>query len=173
MLELKDKELGYRVELRGRDIHVYRLRVSPEKYLLRKALGVLAKWDFVRQEVEVHFDGAPDTLVQVCNDEFGKRLRALEPQRQQGLFENGCSVCGNDRNTFPETVQKDQFDNVVTVYPDEPVRWECQVCSRLVCRKCTLVGPSGRYYHHTYCSEACRAANPLGWDDEDDMMDVG
>lgn len=171
MLVWKSPHKTYKMHLEGRDVKVFRLHAKEGGMLVAEPLGSLAKWSFESHEVEVHFDGMPPELIEVANAVFGTQLRKLEPKRQGGLFPGSCCVCGAAQDTFPETLQHDEHGNVFSVASPEPLRWRCNVCNRLVCRKCTLVAPSGRYYHHTYCSEACRAANPDGWDSEDDWHD--
>lgn len=179
MLSWTDRRLGYRIDLVGQDLQVFRLhRRFPGSRVLREPLGVLAKWSFESHEVAVSFPGMPPEMIAAANGIFGPKLRELDPPRQEGLFPHCCSVCGVDRNTFPETAVRHTNGNIVEtdgkpwVSPDEPIRWECHVCGRLVCRNCTLVWPEsgGQFYYHTYCSEACRAAAPRDFHDEDENM---
>lgn len=112
----------------------------------------------------------PADLLDVVNRVFGSKLRALDPPRQQGLFPTGCSVCGDDQNTFPESAVYDGYGNLQGQASPEPVTWSCHVCDRLVCRSCTLARDDGEYYFHTYCSPACRAAAPRSFMKDDESM---
>jgi hypothetical protein len=115
----------------------------------------------------------PPAIVEAAGRRLGSLLRALDVPRQDGLFPNGCSVCGATE------VLAGLHHGVYDVYPlgrqEEyvPVRWTCHVCERLVCPRCTLErnDTSGReFYFHTYCCEACRRAAPLEFMQDDQDM---
>lgn len=183
LLREGNSEGGVELRLSGRTVWAYRTRWSdadkrwvPASHAFAKAL-----WDFGRGLVVVADAAMPRDLIEVANRAFGAKLRELDRPRQCGIFGGGCSVCGADRNTYPETAVRDAHGNIMEtcggqkwMAPDEPVRWSCHVCARLVCRRCTLLRPDSshpaglpEHYFHTYCSEACRAAAPVGFAEDD------
>lgn len=173
---------AYELRLEGTHLDVYLLRwedATKRWWRPPDASPVTrAGWDFSIQAVRVRERTMSRELVAVANRVFGEKLRALDVSRQGSLFPNSCSVCGADRNTFPETAVRDEFGNIAEtngrqwIAPEEPVRWDCHVCERLVCRNCALTYPGqpAEFYYHTYCSEACRAAAPEGFAHDDEVM---
>jgi hypothetical protein len=145
------------------------LTLHPVSTRVREAPIAAGEWDFSEQAVRVVEIAFPAEAVAIANTVFGRKLRDLDRLRQRGLFPRSCSVCGADRNFYPETAVHDEHGNLVGMTPDAPITWVCHVCDRLVCRNCTLTWPGGRqYYFHTYCSEACRTAAPGSWGAEDE-----
>lgn len=165
---------GIAVELRleGTYVFAYKLRwidVSKIWVAVRTPFAK-AQWDFKTQSISVAETAFGRPLADVCDRVFGEQMRAKDRPRQGGIFEPSCSVCGRDRDTFPETMVKTS-DGEVWVSSDEPLHWRCHVCDRLVCRHCTLVRDDlGQYYFHTYCSEACRSAAPESFANDDEVM---
>ena len=171
-----DEGTALQLELRGKIVRVVEMRWAVNQWVPTSKVVGLGEWNFAAQAVQVVDARMPRELVPVMNRVFGEQLRALDPTRQQGLFEKACSVCGTDRNTFPETAVRDGHGNIMEtrgekwVAPDEPVEWLCAVCDRRVCRACALAIPGSapssfpslgdEYYANTYCSLACRAAAP-------------
>lgn len=138
-----------------------------------------ARWNFENYCIDAAQAAFGRELCRLADEVFGPQMREKDRARQAGLPLEGacCSVCGVDQNTFPETAVYDTAGNLCEtngtpwVAPPEPLRWRCHVCDRLVCRNCTLVRKDvGQYYYHTYCSEACRAAAPPSFADDDEYM---
>lgn len=124
------------------------------------------QWDFTVHTMFVADERMTPDLVDEINSRLGKHMRSLEVPRQSGLFPNGCSVCG-----ATETLIGDAHSvRGESIY--EQVRWTCHVCDRLVCPGCTLTRMDRRleFYFHTYCCEACRAAAPVGFTEDDEDM---
>lgn len=178
----EEQGAAYEMRLEGRRLDVYALRWNDATRRWWRPADrppvARAEWDFTVQAVRVAEKGMGREMVAVANRVFGEKLRALDVPRQEGLFPDSCSVCGADRETFPETAVRDEFGNIVEtdgrpwVAPDQPVQWPCHVCGRLVCRNCVLTHPGSmaEIYYHTYCSEACRAAAPEGFAHDDEVM---
>jgi hypothetical protein len=179
---------AYELKLVGKFLEAHKLRWvgKPVEQYVADGMLAYAQWDFAHHEVLVSHEAMPQALVDVANRVFGAQLKELDATRQEGLFPNACSVCGDDKNRFPETAVRDGYGNIMEtrgkpwMAPNEPIEWRCRVCERLVCRNCTLTRPDSRmsdypfgwaeYYATTYCSEACRAAAPADMHHDDEVM---
>jgi len=167
---------GFQLELRGRRVRAIKLWWTGQGWVPTEDVVGEGEWNFDAQAVQVVDARMPRHLVPVMNRVFGQHLRELDRPRQRGIFPEACSVCGVDRDTFPETAVRDGHGNIVErngrkwMSDDQPLRWDCHVCGRLVCRRCTLTWPgaTAQYYFHTYCSESCRAAAPPDFADDDE-----
>lgn len=159
--------------LEGRKICAYEMRWDEtlKRWHVNDTPYAKALWNFDLHAVEVAEKAFGKVLADMADRMFGEHMRSLDRPRQGGLLgEVQCSVCGTDRETFPETAVHDGRGNVWAA-PDEPLQWQCHVCGRYVCRRCTLVRDDlGQYYFHTYCSEACRQAAPRSFADDDEVM---
>lgn len=139
--------------LEGRNICAYEMRWDEtlKRWHVNDTPYAKALWNFDLHAVEVAEKAFGKVLADMADRMFGEHMRSLDRPRQGGLLgEVQCSVCGTDR---------------------EPLQWQCHVCGRYVCRRCTLVRDDlGQYYFHTYCSEACRQAAPRSFADDDEVM---
>lgn len=173
-----DDDRAVELRLHGRHVVAHEMAWRMLVWVPATTPFARALWDFETHSVSISERTMPQFLVEVANRVFGERMRELDRPRQRGIFDGGCCVCGTDRNTFPETAVRDGYGNIIETRgrqwkaPEEPIRWRCHVCDRLVCRDCTLTFPDGvrQYYHHTYCSESCRAAAPSEYAVEDEQM---
>lgn len=168
---------AYELRLEGRYVLAFNCHWKWERWVPASEPFGRAMWDFNTHAISVSEQTMSQSLVDAANHTFGSLMREAERPRQTGLFANACCVCGADRNTYPETAVRDGYGNIcetrgkLWVSPDEPIRTPCHVCDRLVCRLCILTVPNSfghQFYHHTYCSEACRQAAPANFAGDDD-----